>query len=141
VKPIPLFLTTLLHTLMLCLALSTCSELKQQEEIKPSPQQPEDGTDVQIKLLPSEKGLGTNCPDTYTGIGTITGFDGTVFEVAPGSPADKAGLRVGDELLNNEDFGINKWKEGTQKTMKIKRNGKVVTKTITIGTICYEDVQ
>jgi hypothetical protein len=54
-----------------------------------------EGTDLKFAAADG-KGLG--CDESYVGVGLKVRWDGTVIEVAPGGPAEKAGIVVGDVI-------------------------------------------
>lgn len=75
----------------------------------------------------------------YTGIGIFSAF-GAVGEVAPGGPADKAGLRIGDTIMNREILGPDRYPEGTHLTLEIAREGNQRFKVdVTIEKICHTE--
>jgi S1-C subfamily serine protease len=55
----------------------------------------------------------------YLGIGIIDGAGGFVLFVAPGAPADRAGIRSGEEILNVDILGQNRYPEGTRLTLQV----------------------
>jgi hypothetical protein len=54
-----------------------------------------DGTDLKFAAA---DGRGLGCDESYFGVGLKVRWDGTVIEVAPGGPAEKAGIVVGDVI-------------------------------------------
>ena len=60
-------------------------------------------------------------------------------ELAPGGPAELAGVRVGDNMLNASDFGRDRYPAGTVMTLTILRDGKEFSQPITIGRVCYDE--
>jgi hypothetical protein len=54
-----------------------------------------DGTDLKFAVA---DGRGLACDESYVGVGLKVRWDGTVLEVAPGGPAEKAGIVVGDVI-------------------------------------------
>ena len=66
-------------------------------------------------------------------------FSGYVLEVAPGSPADRAGLRVGDRWLNDDSFTRDGRAIGDSVVIKIERDGQRVDLPARVGRICYDE--
>jgi hypothetical protein len=77
------------------------------------------------------------CQSSYTGFGVLAGPTGRVFDVAQGSPADRAMILAGDIIENAEDFWPNALPEGTEITLRVVRNGVLTIKKLRIGPICY----
>lgn len=79
------------------------------------------------------------CETFYMGIGVVhSSLFGEISEVVPGSPADRAGIKVGDiplDALNIRD----KYPEGTNITIPILRNGIMYEIPVTIGKICTKE--
>lgn len=73
------------------------------------------------------------CDTFYMGIGVHDSFLG-ITKIAPGSPAEKAGLIIGDILLEKDIR--DKYKEGTAITIQILRNGIMYYMPVVIGKIC-----
>ena len=73
----------------------------------------------------------------YNGIGIqFTGLTNTVMYVAPNSPAHKAGIKIGDELITDL------WKMNLEFGQKIDivvlRDGKQLVFSVTIDRICQQ---
>jgi C-terminal processing protease CtpA/Prc len=73
----------------------------------------------------------TNCPTTYRGIGLKRTWDGRVFEIAKGWPADRAGIRLGD-VIEVWDLG----REGDYMVFDLVRDGKTLHFRIKMEDIC-----
>lgn len=73
----------------------------------------------------------------YTGVGIRMSYD-IIIEVAPNSPAESAGLREGDELIDPNQLAADRFAIGTAIDLKIKRNGREIVVPIKIGNICNE---
>ncbi|MEW6703603.1 MAG: hypothetical protein AB1430_01980 [Pseudomonadota bacterium] len=59
--------------------------------------------------------------DFYVGIGIVSGgLSGLVIFVAPGAPADRAGIRHGEQILNAEMLGANRYHEGTELELHVE---------------------
>jgi putative serine protease PepD len=81
--------------------------------------------------------LGVQIGDNTSGTGAIVG------EVKSGSPADSAGLKVGDvitalngkQIENADDLTalVNTYKPGDKATITVTRNGTSKTLTVTFG--------
>ena len=77
---------------------------------------------------------GLACAQTYQGIGVrIQPGSQEIIEVAPGGPADIAGVHVGDFLLNEGSFYRD---TGTLVLVKVKRNGKELELKAFVNKIC-----
>lgn len=99
--------------------------------------------DVVMRLLPSEDsdGSGAGCPHSYRGIGIVSTYAGWVEEVVPGGPADKAGVQIGDKLLNGDMFTRDGFSMGRHVVIKIDRHGVRIDLPVVIGRVCYEEPQ
>lgn len=79
------------------------------------------------------------CNRYYLGIGvTHNSLFGEITNVAPGGPADRAGIKPGDVPLDGLNIR-NKYPEGTQITVSILRKGTTYNIPVTIGKICIEE--
>jgi predicted metalloprotease with PDZ domain len=76
----------------------------------------------------------------YTGIGITTNVLNIITVIAPGGPADKAGLKVGDTIINRGEFKANMFKVGDKLEIKVERYDKQFTTTTVIEKICYEAI-
>ena len=67
------------------------------------------------------------CPgDFYVGIGIVAGsYTGLVLFVAPGAPADRAGIRTGEQIVNAEILGANLYQEGTPLRLQVQNTAGV----------------
>ena len=74
----------------------------------------------------------------YTGIGATVNRAGFVIELAPDGPAQRAGLRPGDAILNLEDLPINTYPAGYPVGLRFLRGGAEVAATVRIDAICDE---
>lgn len=107
---------------------------KETPQPEPKPQQQQENK-VEVKLkevdfMPdSTYGL-IACPNSYVGVGfKYRLITGEITDISPGSPAEKTGLRVGDEIVNmtnsdatitGEDFSITVLRNGEKKTFTMK---------------------
>jgi predicted metalloprotease with PDZ domain len=86
------------------------------------------------------KSIMRKCDKHYLGIGvTHSSLFGEITNVAPGGPADKAGIRVGDIPLDSLNIR-DKYPEGTVITIPILRDGITHNIPVTIGKICTESI-
>jgi S1-C subfamily serine protease len=86
-----------------------------------------------------DRALPTGCRgDTYTGIGASVNQAGFIVDLAVGGPAEQAGLRPGDAILNLEDLPINVYAVGHPVSLKLLREGRQVEATVRIDAICNE---
>lgn len=77
------------------------------------------------------------CPHYYAGIGIrFSWLLREVIDVAPGGPADRAGVRVGDILIN--DPYNDRETIGETRTYTIKRGDQVINITMVTEKICGE---
>lgn len=86
----------------------------------------------------SKKESGPPCEKNkqYEGVGLrFSGFTGAIIEVLEGSPAQKAGIRVGDFLV--DPFSSNPIVDG-YKTIAFRRDGNSFELKIKTEVICYE---
>jgi len=74
----------------------------------------------------------------YTGIGATVNRAGFIIELAPGGPAQQAGLRPGDAILNLEDLPINTYPAGQSVGLRLLREGAETGAVVRIGAICDE---
>jgi predicted metalloprotease with PDZ domain len=130
-----LLLAGLIHAAILLPALTHCSPPAppRAERVKPAEHEP-----LQVTLLPAPKPDGTlPCADSYFGIGFTTRWgSGVVSSVAPGGPAEIAGLLVGDDVLNADD--LQTWpRAGIRVALRVERNGRRMTLHATTARICY----
>lgn len=65
-----------------------------------------DGGDSDNKkiITKGEDGEGEPCDDWYGGIGIIQDFENEITYVAPGYPADNAGIRLGDVIVSQGEI-------------------------------------
>ena len=97
-----------------------------------------DSEPLAVTLLPAPRPGGTlPCADTYIGLGFTTGWGGGwVSSVAQGGPAERAGLRVGDNVTNAD--GMHAWQmPGVRVTLHVERDGHPLTMVAETAEICY----
>lgn len=76
----------------------------------------------------------------YGGIGIMSDFYTKKIEyVAPGYPAAKAGLRLGDIIMSDDSPTTIRGEVGSVLTITVVRNGEIITLDITRGKICLDD--
>lgn len=79
------------------------------------------------------------CASYYGGIGIHDGsIFGRVEAVYPGYPAERNDVRVGDFIENNHEL---RGPTGESVTVRIRRNGELIIKTITREKICLEELK
>ncbi len=81
-------------------------------------------------------GLRTSSPEGPGGPGSPTE---SAITVAPGAPADQAGIKPGDVLVNPGNRIKDQYREGTVINIQIIRNGITMNMRVTIGKICYDN--
>ena len=85
------------------------------------------------------KSMLKKCDTFYMGIGVVhSSLFGSITLVAPGGPADQAGVLVGDTPLDSLDIR-DKYPEGTLITVSVLRNGIIHNVPVTIGKICTDE--
>jgi C-terminal processing protease CtpA/Prc len=92
-----------------------------------------------VTLLPaSPAGIAAPCADAYAGLGFTHSWSGVyVQSVASGGPADLAGLRVGDLVLNLES--LPRWSAaGHLVSLLVRRDGREFRITAETAMICFE---
>ncbi len=81
----------------------------------------------------------TGCRGTvYTGIGATVNSAGFIVELAPGGPAERAGVRPGDAILNLADLPIDAYPAGQPVALRLLRDGAEAATVVLIGAICDE---
>lgn len=131
-------LTAVLHAALLAAALVRCAPESKAAAAPP-------GTTERIaavRLLPSEPGDSEMpaCARTYRGIGiTRWALSEGIKAIAKGGPADKAGLQVGDVILNDDELGADRYMVGHPVKLHIERAGRRLTVVVVIGRICFEE--
>lgn len=74
----------------------------------------------------------------YRGVGIRQSWTGYVLEVMAGGPADRAGLRVDDRVMNSEILVRDGYSIGRRITLRIERNGVPMELPVQIGVVCFE---
>jgi len=76
--------------------------------------------------------------DFYVGIGIVAGsYSGRVILVAPGAPAARAGIRAGEEILNAEVLGANRYAVGTPLDLQVAgTDGSLRRVSLRVEKIC-----
>jgi membrane-associated protease RseP (regulator of RpoE activity) len=76
--------------------------------------------------------------DVYTGIGARVNVAGFIVDLAAGGPAERAGLRPGDAILNLDDLPIDVYPAGQTVDLRLLRDGIETATVVRIGAICNE---
>ncbi len=76
--------------------------------------------------------------EVYTGIGARVNSAGFIVDLAAGGPADRAGLRPGDAILNVADLPIDAYPVGQSVGLRLLRDGVETAAVVRIGAICNE---
>jgi predicted metalloprotease with PDZ domain len=137
VKPLALAGTVLLHAALAAALLVRCTPAIPSEPPKKAESQQE-RKPIEIRLLPAGEEGDNYCDSSYTGIGVmVSRLDGHIIDVAPGSPADRAGVKEGDIYLNADEFPPDSLKPGSRITLRIQRAGRTFNLQAVIGRVCY----
>jgi predicted metalloprotease with PDZ domain len=128
-----------LHALLLAVALVRCSP---EVSAKPPPAEthPPGEATLDVRLLPSHDTGDEDmaCPEGYRGIGIRTSDGAHVTDVAPGGPADKAGIQTDDVIVNADILWPDRYMVGHKLTLQISRGGRVFPVVVVIRRICTE---
>jgi membrane-associated protease RseP (regulator of RpoE activity) len=90
-------------------------------------------------LAAGNRPLPIGCRGTvYTGIGARVNGAGFIVDLAAGGPAERAGLRPGDAILNLEDLPIDVYPAGQPVGLRLLRDGLETAAIVRIGAICNE---
>ncbi|HEV7576284.1 MAG TPA: hypothetical protein VGO85_09585 [Caldimonas sp.] len=90
-------------------------------------------------LAAGHRVLPTGCRgDVYTGIGARVNVAGFIVDLAAGGPAERAGLRPGDAILNLDDLPIDVYPAGQAVDLRLLRDGVETATVVRIGAICNE---
>jgi predicted metalloprotease with PDZ domain len=131
--------TVAVHALILAVALVRCTP-EVSAKPPPPPQAPQDERVLSVHLLPSGESVTENalaCEYSYRGVG-FTGNGVRIESLAPGGPAESAGLQVGDVVLNSEVLGQDRYMVGHRLTLQISRSGRQFAVEVVIRRICFE---
>ena len=85
--------------------------------------------------VPAKQEVKKDCKESFGGIGIQMGLYGEVVEVPEWYPAYKAGIRLGDVVLNNESI---RGEPGTFVAVRIIRDNQELTFIIKRDIICYK---
>lgn len=127
-------LSILLHLFLLAPFVRPTEESKPPPIVKP----PSGSTkELDVTLLGSvDKNATKACPGrTYVGVGLKRMFD-MVISVAPNGPADRAGVMVGDNVLNFEVLAPDSYPVGYEVTLLIRREGRTKRFKMKTDKIC-----
>lgn len=87
-------------------------------------------------MIPTDSGT-LDCRAFYVGLGLMHGRDGEVLEVATNGPADQAGIRPGDVLVNHYHIYPDAKPEGEIVRVEFTRGGVHHMRMVRVGRICY----
>jgi membrane-associated protease RseP (regulator of RpoE activity) len=76
--------------------------------------------------------------EVYTGIGARVNQAGFIIDLAPDGPAERAGVRPGDAILNIQELPIDFYPVGQPVALRLLRDGAEVRTIVRIGAICNE---
>jgi predicted metalloprotease with PDZ domain len=138
-KPFAAAITVALHAMVIVAALVRCTPEVIAAPPPPPAQTASQPLTLDVRLLPAyPDGFDDMpCEMSYRGIG-IRSNDGTVTEVTAGSPADRAGLRRHDLILNFSELGQDRYMVGHKLTLRVRREGVVIHLPVVISRICFE---
>lgn len=74
----------------------------------------------------------------FKGIGLHTSWGGLIFEVARGSPAEAAGIRAGDSMVDPSQLDPDAMKVGQVVVIGIERRGTVMNINVVVDDICND---
>lgn len=72
----------------------------------------------------------------YTGIGLLTNIADSVVSIAKGGPADQAGFKLDDILIERQALEPDLHAEGVKLTVPVMRKGHRLDIPVTVGKIC-----
>lgn len=109
-----------------------------------NPPPPPGGNVAEVELLEEDGYKGEflpagdigECDDSYVGIG-VTGIP-TVASVAPGGPADKAGIQVDDLWIGGDMPAANLYPIGKVLHLIMMRGDKRIEFNIAVGRVCVK---
>lgn len=96
----------------------------------------------ELRLKRKNKGIMSNmlkkdCKKSFIGIGIVYDrYFYKILSVGVGTPADIAGFKVGDILIDPRIKIKNKYSIGTLITVPVDRNGIIIHIQVTVGKIC-----
>lgn len=102
------------------------------------PSQPEPAHERRNEREPRLRGMtggGLACASKYRGIGVRVNAIGVIVEVAPGGPADGAGILVGDTLVTQGFFFR---PIGTPVELELTRDGRTYFTVALVSDVCQE---
>lgn len=127
-NPVAFLLALLVHLLALA-PLAVRSE--EPEKKKPEVRLLGGNRDLVFRRLEGT-GTGLACADTYDGVGVRHNWGGQITDVAPGGPAERAGVKVGDEYVASGD-------EGAYRTLRYRQGGVERVLRVKRETICQDE--
>ncbi len=98
----------------------------------------EQGHEPPVKLRGADRaGMGLACVKSYIGVGVQMSFTDRVIEVGINTPAERAGVLVGDQVLNSP-FDAADWRDGKTVLLVVSRGGLTLPLTVEVGKICQD---
>jgi len=133
-----MFKVSLLISIALHLIVIFSTPTKKEKKPIPKPKKSTSLSKINVKFKRATKQGDDPCPKFYTGIGvTYQPSLGGIIEIAQGSPAELAGINIGDVFIANIEYrGM---AVGTPITVFLMRNGITIVKKLKIGKICIEE--
>jgi hypothetical protein len=96
------------------------------------------GTEAPVKLRGADRaGMGLACVKSYIGVGVQMSFTDRVMEVGINTPAERAGVQVGDHVTNSP-FDREDWRNQRTVTLIVSRGGVAVPLVVEVGKICQD---
>jgi hypothetical protein len=107
----------------------------------PPPVKVEVGSSMDTKLRGQDAvATGLACGGSlYKGVGVhVLPWNGRVLDVGPGTPAEKAGIKDMDVILNDDILGTDRYPVGTVLALRVLRGGVVIDINVIVEIICNE---
>jgi hypothetical protein len=149
-----LVLTAALHTAILVAALGMLPQCAGGEggdgnvdEPLPKKLRGTEPAPLQVRLLaegqtfdapPPAEPAEPECADgSYVGIGVLDDLSGRILMVGENTPASRAGLRVGDVILNAAILGPNRYPAGAVIALRVRSDADQRFVDVRVGKVCY----
>lgn len=129
-------LSLVLHALVVLLFVSVT-----EKALPPPPQHTTwryQGQEAPVKLRGADRpGMGLACVKSYIGVGVQMSFTDRVIEVGINTPAERAGILAGDQVLNSP-FDREDWRSQATVLLVVSRDGVTMPLTVAVGKICQD---